>query len=268
MFFILLLLIIDTYNNRLQGGVPIRPTNKAFASARIYAIGDAAAAVQFGSEISPLLQQKVRAFARVIEEEPFTGCLEYTPAFTGVTVFYDPFLVYQAYGEENESPFDIVTKLLKDRLKRMESRESPAARRVTIPVCYGGDYGPDLAFVARYNNLSEREVIHLHSSGTYPVYMIGFAPGFPYLGGLPARLNTPRRSSPRAAVPAGSVGIAGSQTGVYPISTPGGWQLIGRTPVRLFQPARKEPSFLSAGDIVVFKPIADDEFDEYREKEI
>lgn len=228
-------------------------------------MGDAAAVVKFGSEISPLLQQKVRAFARVIEEEPFTGCLEYTPAFTGVTVFYDPFLVYQAYGEENTSLFDIVTKLLKDRLKRIEDQESPIVRKVTIPVCYGGDYGPDLTFVAQYNNLSEREVIHLHSSGTYPVYMIGFAPGFPYLGGLPKQLNAPRRPSPRASIPAGSVGIAGSQTGVYPISTPGGWQLIGRTPIKLFQPERKEPSVLSAGDIVVFKPITDNEFDEYQE---
>lgn len=228
-------------------------------------MGDAAAVVKFGSEISPLLQQKVRAFARVIEEEPFTGCLEYTPAFTGVTVFYDPFLVYQAYGEENTSLFDIVTKLLKDRLKRIEDQESPIVRKVTIPVCYGGDYGPDLTFVAQYNNLSERKVIHLHSSGTYPVYMIGFAPGFPYLGGLPKQLNAPRRPSPRASIPAGSVGIAGSQTGVYPISTPGGWQLIGRTPIKLFQPERKEPSVLSAGDIVVFKPITDNEFDEYQE---
>lgn len=176
-----------------------------------------------------------------------------------------PFLVYQAYGEENTSLFDIVTRLLKDRLKRIEDQESPVVRKVTIPVCYGGDYGPDLAFVAQYNNLSEREVIHLHSSGTYPVYMIGFAPGFPYLGGLPKQLNAPRRPSPRASIPAGSVGIAGSQTGVYPISTPGGWQLIGRTPIKLFQPERKEPSVLSAGDIVVFKPITDNEFDEYQE---
>ena len=228
-------------------------------------MGDAAAVVQFGSEISPLLQQKVQAFAHVIEEEPFTGCLEYTPAFTGVTVFYDPFLVYQAYGGEHTSSFDIVTKLLKDRLKRIESQESLIVRKITIPVCYGGVYGPDLAFVAQHNNLSEREVIHLHSSGTYPVYMIGFAPGFPYLGGLPDQLNAPRRSSPRASIPAGSVGIAGRQTGVYPLSTPGGWQLIGRTPIKLFQPERKEPSVLSAGDIVVFKPIADNEFDEYQE---
>ena len=135
-------------------------------------------------------------------------------------------------------------------------------RTVSIPVCYGGEFGPDLEYVARHNNLTTDEVIHIHSSGEYLVYMIGFAPGFPFLGGLSPKIATPRRPSPRATIPAGSVGIAGMQTGVYPIETPGGWQLIGRTPQKLFLPNENPPSLLQAGDVVKFCPIS---FQEYQE---
>lgn len=138
---------------------------------------------------------------------------------------------------------------------------SAADRIVHIPLCYGGEYGPDLSGLAFYHGLSEAEVIDLHTSRDYPVYMIGFAPGFPYLGGLDERLATPRRSVPRIQIPAGSVAIGGAQTGIYPLMTPGGWHVIGRTPLALFRPDADPPSLLQAGDIVRFVPIAPDEYE-------
>jgi inhibitor of KinA len=140
-------------------------------------------------------------------------------------------------------------------------------RVVEIPVCYGGEFGPDLGYVAEHNQLSVEEVIEIHTSGQYLVYMIGFAPGFPYLGGMSERIMAPRRQSPRLAIPAGTVGIAGMQTGVYPIETPGGWQLIGRTPLALFRPQDNPPSLLQSGDIVRFCQISDKEYEEYKEED-
>ena len=134
-------------------------------------------------------------------------------------------------------------------------------RTIEIPVCYGGEFGPDLSVVAESNGLTEEEVIHIHSNGTYIVYMIGFAPGFPYIGGMPSEIATPRKSSPRLKIPSRSVGIAGSQTGIYPIETPGGWQLIGSTPLKLFSIHHNPPTLLQAGDHVRFKPIS---YEEYR----
>src|SRR5918992_314716 len=134
-------------------------------------------------------------------------------------------------------------------------------RTVGIPVHYGGDFGPDLGFVASHNELTEQQVIEIHSQPTYLVYMIGFAPGFPYLGGMSERIAAPRRDNPRASIPVGSVGVAGRQTGVYSIETPGGWQLIGRTPLRLFRPEEERPSLLEAGDEVRFDPITRSEYD-------
>jgi inhibitor of KinA len=136
---------------------------------------------------------------------------------------------------------------------------------VEIPVCYGGDFGPDLKSVADRNGLTPDEVVTIHCKSTYPVYMIGFAPGFPYLGGMSERISAPRLDTPRERIPAGSVGIAGTQTGVYPIETPGGWRLIGRTPLRLFDAVRDPPSLLQAGDRVRFTAIERGEFDRIRD---
>lgn len=138
--------------------------------------------------------------------------------------------------------------------------EAPPSRTVVIPVCYGGEFGPDLEEVARFHGMTEDEVIAIHAQGRYRVYMIGFAPGFAYLGGLSPEIATPRRATPRTHVPAGSVGIAGNQTGVYPLATPGGWQIIGRTPLALFRPHHEEPSLLRAGDIVQFCPITEEQY--------
>jgi inhibitor of KinA len=137
---------------------------------------------------------------------------------------------------------------------------------VEIPVCYGGEFGADLDFVAKHANLTPGEVIEIHSAADYLVHMIGFAPGFPYLGGMSSKIAAPRRSSPRLKVPAGSVGIAGEQTGIYPLETPGGWQLIGRTPLALFRPEQDPPTLLQPGDIVRFRPITPQQFRELKEQ--
>ncbi len=229
-------------------------------------LGEAAITVQFGTEINSFINKKVKALATKLQHESFSGFIECTPAFASVTIFFDPFIVKQAYGKIGKSSFQIVQAILERMLETLVEEEESTPRIVDIPVCYGGDFGPDLDFVAGHNHLSTDEVIHLHASAEYPVYMIGFAPGFPYLGGLSEKINAPRRPSPRTSIPAGSVGIAGSQTGVYPISTPGGWQLIGRTPMALFRPDRDLPSLLSAGDIVKFVPITVEEFEQYQER--
>jgi inhibitor of KinA len=150
----------------------------------------------------------------------------------------------------------------------LEETKESKQRFVEIPVCYGGEYGPDLEAVAEYHHLSTSEVVEIHSKEEYLVYMIGFAPGFPYLGGMSEEIATPRRHSPRLSIPEGSVGIAGMQTGVYPISTPGGWQLIGRTPLELFCPNENPPTLLQSGDIVKFVPISLEEYQANKEKTI
>ena len=156
-------------------------------------------------------------------------------------------------------PLAVTSGEVRDGIERLlestEITDAGARHVVHIPTLYGGDMGPDIAFVAQHNGIDEREVVHIHSGADYLVYMMGFSPGFAYLGGLDERLATPRLQSPRTEIPAGAVGIAETQTGVYPMASPGGWQLIGRTPLKLFDPARDRPVLLSAGDYVRFMPI-------------
>ncbi len=232
-------------------------------------LGDSAILVQFGTEISPDVHQQVKAFTDCIETDTFAGFIECVPAFTSVTIFYNPLHVFQMYKKKSKlevlSPYSIVQSILKEKLKNLHKSKHSEERIVDIPVCYGGELGPDLAAVAKHNQLSSAEVIKIHSQAEYLVYMIGFAPGFPYLGGMSEQIATPRHSSPRLSIPAGSVGIAGMQTGVYPISTPGGWQIIGRTPFDLFYPDKNPPTLLRAGDIVRFKPISFEEYKGYKE---
>jgi inhibitor of KinA len=175
-----------------------------------------------------------------------------------VAVHYDPARVPAAAGAPS-SPYERVALALTAALAdlRGEALSPPAV--VEIPVCYGGAFGPDLDDVARHHGLTPDEVVRIHTAGDYLVYMIGFAPGFPYLGGMSERIATPRRPVPRTLVPASSVGIGGSQTGVYPIASPGGWQLIGRTPLRLFAPEREPATLLRMGDRVRFRAIPPDE---------
>ncbi|MDJ0365458.1 5-oxoprolinase subunit PxpB [Hymenobacter sp. H14-R3] len=225
---------------------------------RLYPLGDAAVVLEFGQAIDPATHRLIQAFAQVLDQQPFAGLREYVPAFTTLTVYYDPWALH--LGEI--LPYDQVASYLQRLLP--VAHDAAASYEpgplVEIPVCYGGEFGPDLDLVASHAQLAVDEVIVLHSAPEYLVHMVGFAPGFPYLGGLDARLATPRRAQPRPLVPAGAVGIAGVQTGVYSLPTPGGWQLIGRTPLRLFDANRAQPSLLQAGDRLRFVPISIAEF--------
>lgn len=219
-------------------------------------LGDCAVLIHLGSSIDEATHRRVRAACARLDERPVPGMIEYVPAFASVAVHYDPARVPPAStGDEHESPYARLTAMLAAALAGVESEPLPPPRTVEIPVCYGGDYGPDLDDVARHHGLTPDEVVRIHTAGDYLVYMIGFAPGFAYLGGLSERIATPRRPVPRTVVPPGSVGIGGSQTGVYPIASPGGWQLIGRTPLRLFDPEREPPTVLRTGDRVRFRAI-------------
>lgn len=225
---------------------------------QLFPLGDAAVVVQFGERISPTIHLAIQAFNAHLVQHPFAGLRACVPAFTTLTVYYDPWLV-SAQGQCQ--PYERVCDILRRRLRDVPPAPPATARTtIEIPVCYGGELGPDLAAVARHTGLTPAEVIARHAKPDYLVYMLGFAPGFPYLSGLDERLATPRRATPRPLVPAGAVGIAGPQTGIYSLPTPGGWQLIGRTPLRLFDPAADPPTLLRAGQQLRFVPIGAAEF--------
>lgn len=216
---------------------------------RFAPLGDAAILVQFGDAIDPEINARVHRLAAALAAANRAGFGEPVPAYTSVLLHYDPLQLDYA-----EVLREVQALLPGQELREMVS----SARLVEIPVRYGGADGPDLDTVAATNNLTPQEVIAIHSGREYPVYLIGFLPGFPYLGGLDPRIATPRRESPRTLVPAGSVGIAGEQTGIYPLDSPGGWQLIGRTSSALFDPQREPPSLLAPGDRVRFVPVEGD----------
>jgi inhibitor of KinA len=224
-------------------------------------LGDRAVTITLGSTIDEATHRLVRAAASRIAERRIHGLVDLVPAFASITVHYEPADVIA--GAYDALPYDRIVAELEASLANLSTVDGSPPRLVEIPVCYGGELGPDLADVARLHDLSTDEVVRLHAAGDYLVYMIGFMPGFAYLGGLSQRIATPRRQSPRTAVPAGAVGIGGEQTGVYPMVSPGGWNLIGRTPLRIFDVAREEPALLATGDRVRFAPISREEFDRW-----
>ena len=233
-----------------ENGAPI-------PSFQMYPLGDSAVVIRFGDTICPEINETIRSYARALETHPLDGLIEWVPAYTTLTLFYDPWLMSK---EGKEDPYQRLARHINSFAATLRKSESARGRLVEIPVCYGGDAGPDLEIVARHNGISPEEVVDLHSHAEYRVYMIGFAPGFPYLGGMNSRISAPRKDSPRLRIPAGSVGIAGEQTGIYPLETPGGWQLIGRTTLKLFDPAQNPPTLLQAGDKVRFIPITEEEY--------
>lgn len=224
-------------------------------------LGDRALLIRLGTSIDEATHRRVRAVYARLEARPVAGTIELVPAFASVAVHYDPAAVPNDKGAGGASAYSRFAAAIQAAIGDAGDEALPPPRTVELPVCYGGAFGPDLEEVARIHALSPQGVIELHTGAMYTVYMLGFAPGFAYLGGLPEALATPRRDQPRAAVPPGSVGIGGKQTGVYPIVSPGGWQLIGRTPVRLFDAGRQPPALLGAGDHVRFRAIVPDEFD-------
>ncbi len=211
--------------------------------------GDAAALVVFGEEISLPMNARVQAVARAIESRGIPGLVEVTIAYASLLVHYDPLV----------ASFDQVKAALLETGGQTPMETIHEGWLREIPTLYGGAYGIDLAFVARHLNLPEEEVIHLHSSATYLVCMLGFAPGHPYLGGLPLQLAMPRLETPRPLVPAGTVAIA-NQTVIYPLDSPGGWRWLGRTPLKMFDPRADPPTYLQAGDRVRFIPITEEEY--------
>lgn len=221
-------------------------------------LGDSALTIELGASISLSVNRRVHALAHTLSADPIPGVLDVVPAFASLTLFYDPTRIYAA------NPGMLPSRALELELGRRyrEAVKVPAVRgrEVDLPVCYGGTFGPDLEDLAHQRGLTEQAFIDLHAKHSYSVYMLGFAPGFAYLGGLDRQLHTARRSSPRAQVAAGSVGIGGAQTGVYPLATPGGWNIIGRTPLALFRPDDDVPSLLRPGDSLRFRPISLDEF--------
>ncbi len=221
---------------------------------RLFPLTDNALTVEFGQAILPELHEQTRRLDMALAAHPFVGYQEAVPAYASLTVFYAPDAVQRAYPAF-PTAYAAVAAYLERLLSRPVATDSSPQRRVAIPVCYDLRCAPDLPFVADQHGLSVEEVIAYHCRPIYRVFMLGFLPGFAYLGLVDERIATPRRATPRPQVPAGSVGIADRQTGIYPTASPGGWQLIGRTPLRMFNPAVPSPSRLAPGDEVRFYPI-------------
>ena len=220
------------------------------ADARLLLSGDSSVMVELGNEISPAVNARVRAFTIALEESKLPGIVEMVPTYRSLMVHYDPGVIR----------YDGLVKELKGLLGQLSSIQIPPSDVLEIPVLYGGEAGPDLDFVAEHNHKTPEQVIQIHTSTEYLIYMLGFTPGFTYLGGMSDEIAAPRLKQPRVKIPAGSVGIAGSQTGVYPIDSPGGWQLIGRTPVRMYDPDRAEPILPKAGEYIKFCSITPAEY--------
>jgi len=217
---------------------------------RIASFGDQALLVEFSDEIHPQILARVRKAAQDLEKCKIRGIREVIPSYCTLFIGYDPGLV----------SFSQVSSCLERILSGKPKDPSPASPPKRIPVAYGGKHGPDLNSVAAVHNISPESVVDLHSSASYLVYAIGGFPGLPAMGTVPQEIETPRRSTPREKVPAGAVAIAGKQTGIYAIESPGGWQWIGRTPLRIFDSRRSPPSLFQAGDRVRFYPISEDDF--------
>ena len=214
-------------------------------------VGDRAISIDFGQVIDPKINRHIRQTIERIKELQLEGIIELVPTYCALLVEYDAMLY--SYSD--------ICNIIEPTLEEgMTDTTNELVTVVEVPTVYGGDFGPDLSFVATHNHLSEDEVISIHSGTDYLVYMLGFIPGFTYLGGMDPRIATPRLSSPRTLIPAGSVGIAGEQTGTYPSDSPGGWQIIGRTPVTMYDMSKAQAALLNAGDYVRYVPIDESEF--------
>lgn len=225
---------------------------------RITPLGDTALIIEIGEKIDEATHHRVQAATRLLDAAKLPGVWEAVPAYTTVTLFYDP--MKTAAAADGDPVLWLSAKATDALAKLPRSVSGKGGRVVEIPVCYGGEFGPDLEEVAQRTGLAPEEVVRRHAAVDFLVYVIGFAPGFPYMGGLPEELAMPRRATPRTKVPPGSVGIINDQTCIYPLATPGGWNLIGRTPTKMFRPRQDPPAFLQAGDRVRFRGITPEEF--------
>ncbi|MCT4590163.1 MAG: 5-oxoprolinase subunit PxpB [Carboxylicivirga sp.] len=222
---------------------------------QIFPLGDAAFQVKFGDVISPEILLRIRAYMELVEKAGLPGITELVPSYTDLIIHYQPL----------ETEYGTLIRELKKLHRTIKINETSAAKTVRIPVLYGGSFGKDLPQVSQYAGMSEQQVIDMHCQTSYLVYMLGFTPGFCYLGGMNNAISTPRKEIPETKILAGSVGIAGEQTGIYPIESPGGWQIIGRTPLRLFDPQKAHPFLLEAGNLLEFYPIDKSEYSRLNE---
>ncbi len=217
-------------------------------------MGDRALLVELGDEISPSVNRKVRELFITLHDLAVEGIVETIPSYRSLLVVYEPRTI----------SLSTLQKAIDGLEKTIDITEIPEPRKLKIPVVYGGEYGPDLEWVARYHGISPEEAVKRHTENIYQVYMIGFTPGFAYMGELPENIATPRRETPRTAIPAGSVGIAQSETGIYPVVSPAGWQIIGRTPLKLFDETKQPPALMEMGDSIQFFSIMQEEMSQWR----
>lgn len=212
--------------------------------------GDSALNLEFAKNISPETSAKIRMAAENLSADPIAGITELVPTFCSLMVYYNPLVI----------TFDELATALRGKLRDVGEADLSVRKIVPIPVCYGGEFGPDLPTVAEHASMTEDEVIRTHAGRDYLIDMLGFLPGFAYLGGLDERLHTPRLATPRTRIEPGSVGIGGAQTGIYPLASPGGWQIIGRTPLAPYDPDRENPILYAAGEYLRFVPITPEQY--------
>lgn len=221
---------------------------------KIFPLGDSALTIEFGNQISRELNNSVQKLADFFDRNYFPGLVEIVPAYASLSIFYDVLIVRQIFSEFMTA-FSAVKSLAEKGLKSLDNFEETSPRVIKIPVCFDKEFALDLEAIASINDLSVSEFIGIFLAATYRVYMLGFLPGFAYMGEVDGRIAAPRKPSPRLRVPKGSVGIAGRQTGIYSLASPGGWQIIGKTNVELFTPKDESPTFLQAGDSVKFVKV-------------
>lgn len=213
-------------------------------------LSERAVVLQFSDRLDMAINQQVIALHEALQQNPFTGYVESVPGYASLGVFFNA----EEINTSLEDCFETVKENIHTAFSKIQSTQQPERSIIEIPVRYGGEYGADIEFVALQNNISVEEVIAIHSEKIYTVFMLGFMPGFPYMGITDERITVERKTTPRLHVPAGSVGLAGNQTGIYPADSPGGWQIIGKTDIPLFDANKTPPCFLKAGDQVRFVP--------------
>lgn len=228
---------------------------------RIFPLGDAAITVDFGNFIDKSINQQVLYLFNSLRNDPLPGMKEVVPAYSSLAIYYNAVDVRKKHNG-SMTAFDSMSAQIRDRLDQSLTGIETVSNLVSIPVCYEKELAPDIEYLANTKNVSVEELIQLHTSKEYRVYMLGFLPGFSYMGEVDEKIAIARKPQP-ITVAAGSVGIAGRQTGIYPMTCPGGWQIIGRTPLQLFDPGKDEPSLLKAGDRVQFVSISKNEFENY-----